>query len=391
MNTSTKEDTANKLKLKPDVSLYNRVEGVAPPSKTNFAQMELWIEFKTNSSGVAFRDPEDTTEEARRSAIEQGSFAPNTVEAMDARGQLAHYAGAQHSLQFRHFSFSVVIEGDCARFLRWDPAGTVVTAAFNYRENPEILAEFLWRFDQLSAKDRGHDDSIRPAQLEDDVDARVREKLQIKDKKIPLFEYDMPGLEGHAYGPQPPYQNRSLVSRCTRSLPVAWIPKAGVGSAEACTENHSVLGGNTRPGKDDSWSQERIVYMKDTWRFLSDSPGVDVLPEHEIYAKLHRAKTPNIPKLVAGADVPNGKTKTQEMVRAPWLCVKPRVSPYQHYRLVLGTVGRALSTFRCTKELVTGVLDGMKGVLTESYSHPNTLTNEHDSPLACVRCGKDPA
>ena len=179
MNTSTKEDTANKLKLKPDVSLYNRVEGVAPPSKTNFAQMELWIEFKTNSSGVAFRDPEDTTEEARRSAIEQGSFTPNTVEAMDARGQLAHYAGAQHSLQFRHFSFSVVVEGDCARFLRWDPAGTVVTAAFNYRENPEILAEFLWRFDQLSAKDRGHDDSIRPAQLEDDVDARVKEKSRI--------------------------------------------------------------------------------------------------------------------------------------------------------------------------------------------------------------------
>ncbi|KAH0834976.1 hypothetical protein J3R83DRAFT_10690 [Lanmaoa asiatica] len=295
VNTSTKEDTANKLKLKPDISLYNRVEGVAPANKTDFSRIELWMEFKTNSSGVAFRDPDDTTDESRRLAIEQGSFTPATVDGIDARGQLAHYAGAQHSLQFRHFSFSIVVEGDRARFLRWDPAGTVVTAAFNYRTSPEILAEFLWRFDQLEAKGRGHDESIRPAELEDDVDGRVREKLEIKDNKIPLFEYDLPGLDGmgHAYGPRPPYQNRSLVSRCTRSLPVVWIPRAGVKcGTNSCTESEPVPDTDLQPGEENSeeeddspWSRERIVFMKDTWRFLSDLPDIEVLPEHEIYCQ----------------------------------------------------------------------------------------------------------
>ena len=114
VNTSTKHDTVHNLKLKPDVSFYNRVEGVAAPDKTDFARMELWMEFKTNSSGVAFHDPNDPSEASRLLAIEQGSFTPATLDEIAARGQLTHYAGAHHSLQFRHFSFSVSVEGDRA-------------------------------------------------------------------------------------------------------------------------------------------------------------------------------------------------------------------------------------------------------------------------------------
>ena len=106
------------------------------------------MEFKAKSDGVAFQDPSDS-EESGRLAMEKRSFMPDTVDGMNTRGQLAHYASAQHSKQFRHFSFSVLVEGDRARFLRWDPAGTIVTAAFNYRTSPMLMAEFLWRFDHL--------------------------------------------------------------------------------------------------------------------------------------------------------------------------------------------------------------------------------------------------
>ena len=217
VNTSAKVDTMNNLNLKPDVSVYNRVEGVAPPDKTDFSRMELWMEFKTKNNGAAFQDPRGDTKEERLLAIERGSFALDTEAGNRARGQLAHYAGAQHSLQFRHFSFSIVVRGDHARFLRWDPSGTVVTAAFNYRANPELMAEFLWRFDHLSPRKRGHEESIQPVNLSPKVDARVREKLGIKDSNTPLYRYGIPGLigMGHAYGPRPPTQSRSLVSRCT--------------------------------------------------------------------------------------------------------------------------------------------------------------------------------
>lgn len=121
--------------------------------------------------------------------------------------------------------------------------------------------------------------------------------------------------------------------------------------------------------------------MKGTWRFVSNSPDVQVL--HEIYAALRKAGTPNIPKPVAGADVRNGKTKTQEMATAPWLCVTPRV-PHHHHRLVLGIVGRALTSFGCTKELITGILDAMKGAFMPSYLQLNTTDQRTQSLLACV-------
>lgn len=101
--------------------------------------------------------------------------------------------------------------------------------------------------------------------------------MQIDDK-IPLFEYDVPGLDGmdHVYGPQPPYQNQSLVSWYTCSLPVVRIPKAGVQGTRLYTESQPALDADAQPGRDDTkedktdpWSKERIVYMKDTWRFLT--------------------------------------------------------------------------------------------------------------------------
>ena len=378
VNTSKKEDTVNNLKLRPDISIYNRVEGVAPPDRADFSRMELWMEFKTNNNGAAFQDPRNDTEEARLLAIEKGSFTPDTEAGNLARGQLAHYAGAQHSLQFRHFSFSVVVQGDHARFLRWDPSGTVVTAAFNYRDNPKLMAEFLWRFDHLSAMKRGHDESIQPANLSPEVDARVREKLGIKDNNISLYKYEVPGLKGmgHAYGPRPPTQNRSLVNRCTRSLPVIWIPTDDVDCGTSTCGEVDSLGGrdaDPRTGGDKvvekgPWSEERTIYMKDTWRFLSDSPDVEVMAEHEIYEILHSHGTPNIPEHAAGGDVDGGRTQTQELVDAPWLCVRPRISPYQHYRLVHKIVGRPLFKFECTRQLVTAVFDAVQGTCTSGYA-----------------------
>ncbi|KAG9317803.1 hypothetical protein JVU11DRAFT_2026 [Chiua virens] len=339
VNTSNREDTVNGVKLKTDISIYNRDQSV--PNRTDFSQMELWIEFKSNN-GIAFRD---ITED-----LHAGPFTPATQQGKFIRGQLAHYAGAMHSMQFRNFSFSMLVETQSARFLRWDPSGAIVTAAFNYRAKPKLMAEFLWRFDHLSAQDRGHDPTVRPADLPNDVAARVRETLGIKRNDTALYRYELPGMvgSGYAYGPKLTTQNRSLVSRCTRNQPVVWIP----------TSDNVV--------KEGPWSQERKIYMKDTWRFLSNSPNIVVMPEHKIYEQLYSHKVPNIPEHVIGGDIDGGKTRTQEFVNAMWLCVdsEPRISPYQHYRLFHPVVGRPLYEFDCTRQLVTGVFHAL-----EAHSH----------------------
>ena len=367
--------TVNNVKLKTDISVYNRDDGVAPADRTDFSRMELWMEFKANKDGAPFRDPRDDTEESRLLATKNGSFTPASAEANMARGQLAHYAGAQHSLQFRHFSFSIVIHGDQARFLRWDPSGTVVTAAFNYRTKPRLMAEFLWRFDHLSPKQRGHDVSIQPANLTPDVDTRVRDQLGIKNKQTLLFKYELPGLDGmgYAYGPRPPTQNRSLASRCTRGSPVYWIPGEDVDGGSGTWNQPNERDADQQTGQDERkkgpWSEPRVIYMKDTWRFLSDLADVEVKAEHEIYAILHEHGTPNIPEHVAGGDVDGGRTQARDFSNAPWLCVKPRISPYQHYRLVHRVVGRVLFKFECTKQLVTAVFDALNGAPTPSSVH----------------------
>ena len=206
VNTSNKEDVMNDLKLRMDISVYNRIKSVSPPDRTDFSQMELWIEFKT--SGVAFKDPLDDSEESHQSAIKQGSFMPDTVNRVNTCGQLAHYAGAQHSKQFRHFSFSILVEGNTAHFLKWDPAGTVVTAAFNYCMSLTLMAEFLWQFDHLSARECGHDKSIQSVNLSSEINTWVWTNLGIKDENTPLYRYMLPGLKGrgYAYGPRLPSQ-----------------------------------------------------------------------------------------------------------------------------------------------------------------------------------------
>ena len=349
VNTSTKPDKVNGVNLKTDVSVYNRVDGVATSGRIDFSQMELWMEFKANNDGAGFRDPGHDTDKKR--FIEEGSFTPDTEEGWETRGQLAHYAGARHSVQFRHFSFSVFIQGENARFLRWDPSATVVTAAFNYREEPRLMADFLWQFNHLTPEQRGHDTSVQSVKLPLDVDKRVREKLEIKDNDLPLYRYEIPG--SYAYGPRPKTKNVSLASRCTRSLPVLWIPTEDVDNRAGSCEEPGFLserGVDQTAGQDkakeEPSSKERVIYMKDTWRFLSDSPDVEVLPEHEIYKILYEHGTPNIPEDVIGGDVDGGRTENCDLLddesTMEWLCVQPGVSPFQHYRMVHWIVGYPL-------------------------------------------------
>ena len=122
------------------------------------------------------------TRPTKKRFIEGESFTPGTEEGRETRGQLAHHAGAHHSMRFRHFSFSVFVQGEHVQFLRWDPSATVVTAALNYRKNPELMAKFFWWFNHLTPKQQGHDPSVQPAMLPHEVNECVRTELDIKDK-----------------------------------------------------------------------------------------------------------------------------------------------------------------------------------------------------------------
>ncbi|KAF9235367.1 hypothetical protein BU15DRAFT_78034 [Melanogaster broomeanus] len=327
--------------LKPDVSIFKK-EYVPDKNRADFSAMEMFVEFKKRGEDAPFTDPPDTSEAVRQAAIQSGSFESASVDAVKIRGQLTAYAIAHHGHQFRHFSFSIVIVGTQARFIRWDASAVVVTAQFDYNKNPEIMAKFFWQFSNLPAKLRGHDESVCPAELQTDVEESVRSGLNLVPE-TPLFRYSVPGLKGYAMALDHPILPDP--SSVARRAPYRSEPPIKQEEALAC---------------DPRWAVERAVYLKDCWRFISFAHNVQ--PEHEIYEMLNSKGIPNIPTLVCGGDVegPGSKTDTHTLVDEPWLCVELKVTPFIHYRLVLDVVGRPLTSFRCTKELVGGVLDAMK-------------------------------
>jgi hypothetical protein len=209
--------------------------------------------------------------------------------------------------------------------MRWDRAGAVATQLFPLHR----VAEFLWRYDKASSDDRGFDTSTTDT-LPSEIESTARDALRV-DSKIPLLQFSVPrGCEEvHYIGAKPVFGgNSSLTGRSTRAFPV-FDPET-----------------------------RRIVFLKDTWRI--DLPGM--VQEGDIYKQLHDAGVPKIAPFEVGADIPNHRTRTQDFVTKEWALPIPQaLRPHQHYRLVLGVVGRPLSSFTSTWELVRAIRDAICG------------------------------
>ncbi|KAH7920142.1 hypothetical protein BV22DRAFT_1040188 [Leucogyrophana mollusca] len=375
--------------LKPDISIYEHSCGRT--AVTDVSRMELWVEIKYDESFEPVLDPpqeqlDDLQDEEDKleDYLSKWQFECETVPTQRLRGQMTAYALAQLGIQFRDFAFSVLIVGKYARLIRWDRAGAVVSRRFDYIAGPSPLATFFFRFARASPERRGLDRSVRPAGLPSDADALVRKALKLKPQQL-LFEYTVPDdeestrlrmedpserkpLEPYTYfGPRTSFPSRSLIGRSTRTLPVFDL------------------------------RSKRVVFLKDTWRVAVD----DIDKEGDTYRKLHRHKVPHIAPFDRGNDVGGigGITVTQQMVEEAWAC-KPQweVTGHIHYRMVLGVVGRVLTTFNCTFELVSGMSDAIEAhkyayesakVLHRDVSAGNIILTASDALLIDWDLSKD--
>lgn len=90
-----------------------------------------------------------------------------------SQARLACCAGEIQLYQHRLFLFTIWIQRDWVRLMRWDRRLLVVSSAFNYVENPTYLSEFLRRFAKSSASQRGHDPSVTLA-TKPEIDTLLR-------------------------------------------------------------------------------------------------------------------------------------------------------------------------------------------------------------------------
>jgi hypothetical protein len=278
--------------------------------------METHIEVKFDENDDAFRD--DIAE----------SFEHDTEASKDTKGQITSYAVAQLATQFRVHIFTILVCGGYARLLRWDRSGAVVTSAFDYCDR--YLGEFFWRYDQASAKDRGMDLSVsNPSQAETEL-ARQSLKCGVEHLLVKFAVHnDNNGEISYYIGGKPTFKaNASPTGRATCTFLVYDL------------EN------------------KRVVFLKDTWRI----DLANVVKEGEIYQSLHKANVSHIAPFVCGGDIPHHRTCTQDFTSKHWArLIERSLRPHQHYRVVLGVVGRDLTSFDSTWEMVNAIRDAVQG------------------------------
>jgi hypothetical protein len=136
--------------IKPDVAVYRKGDRV---SGLDYGALELWVEFKTSL------DPFKGVSGADLSAIAKKKDAKDDTEREQAVGQIIAYAVEHMGSGYFTHSFSVSIFGNCARLIRWDRAGAIVSDSFDYVHGKQLV-EFFLRFDQLSPEQRGRDPTV---------------------------------------------------------------------------------------------------------------------------------------------------------------------------------------------------------------------------------------
>ncbi|TCD63086.1 hypothetical protein EIP91_006013 [Steccherinum ochraceum] len=89
--------------------------------------------------------------------IEFSNGLPNTA----VYGKLAFQAAALMYRQHRTHVFSIYVFGKKARIFKWNRLQVVVTKAFEYRKEQDLLAVFFFNYARISPEGRGWDTSIQ--------------------------------------------------------------------------------------------------------------------------------------------------------------------------------------------------------------------------------------
>jgi hypothetical protein len=288
---------------------------INPTSGLDSSLAEFFIEFKGS------RDQDPFIADKPSSTEDPLVLVPQTPTSLVA-GQITAYATLIMGAQYRTHTFLVLVVRDFARLLRWDRGGAVFTERIYYDEQPHLL-DFLVRYNYADRKARGHDVTVRTATAEEQQQARTTvDELKPVERLLTVTIQDPADPQPRLYVICAPSARPQIpVGRWTRTS-IAF----------------------------DCQNKER-VFLKDSWRVLAG----DIVPEGKIYTRLWVNLVPNIPRCLDSGDVGDKTyhtTRTHSFV-ADDLPIK--ITPHRHYRLVLDTVGRKLTCFKSSKEMVHAI------------------------------------
>ncbi|KAF5386277.1 hypothetical protein D9757_008595 [Collybiopsis confluens] len=297
-------------RIKPDLSYYANSNVPSPEHPTDSSKMLGFLEFKNDPLDEPFSD-------------NHPKFEPDSVKPRDTRGQIAVYNTSIAASQFRTRVFSAFINRSSCRLMCATRSGTSVTRSFDYTNDPS-LATFFWRLSHSSPETRGIDTTFCRI-TEEDADVKAaRVALHLEDKAVVyrVSVVDEVSNKTSFFLVSEPFTTShfSPTGRCSRCFLAYDVPR------------------------------DKVVLLKDHWRV----EGYD--PEGCTYRALNSIPVPNIPNLLTAGNVSGcpGSTCGDEV-----FLEHHRHRIHHHYRLVLDTVGRSLTHFNSTWQLVCAIRDAL--------------------------------
>ncbi|CCM00602.1 uncharacterized protein FIBRA_02638 [Fibroporia radiculosa] len=420
-----KGDTGAGSRQKVDAALF-REEDVPHliAKRPNWEKQRLWIEFKRELSG------NDPFEE-----LASGGSSPFEASALQRRrnrGQIISYAEEIFRKQHRCFLISVLLLGDYARLLYWDRAGACVSERFNYRQRPELLGDFLWRYSHLTDVQQGLDPSVTWVSKGSAEYHRMQNALQsVEEVALYVKEYFKKSIEvvkgvnewcgwkiavsaekalssysNNSDNAEPPPPRVGSQSSDSSDRPSAAIVESTTSSVDADSTHYYLVGRPhfIAPGMAGRGTRGYVAYdpERNTFVFLKDAWRIDLLEidkEGEVLALLNQKNLMNVPTLVCHRDVYSEVESASGTQRQPQSTVTQRyrkapvvpatthnpMKTHTHYRLVVEEVGRPLEDFANGREMVRIVWDcviahrdavELAGILHRDISTGNILLLE---------------
>ncbi|VDC00968.1 unnamed protein product [Peniophora sp. CBMAI 1063] len=364
---------------KVDISAVYRSSSDVDPSKIipSFSNLRLAVELKLESQDIVV-DPRGTTPEERQTE----GFEHQVLAAIRARGQLAHYALQHFQHQERSHVWSLVFIGLEARLLRFDHSGVLVSERFDWTTG-STLTEILWRLDRSfdcdAGLDEGVDTSVVPLQKDDSENVEgARAAFAVEKEQIPYPLTD-----------ETPLRKVYVWDDSTVTAPGDIPQKRALIAAPAHHHSNSPVGRFTMCYPAYDLESESVCWVKEAWRL--DEPGFE--KESETYATLAKLNGMgrHIPEILCAGDVRDEKgeirvTRTQDYLGQPWAALAENVHRYVHFRIVFKTIGRPLTTFKNTRELI----QVLKDVLDAHYiAYKFGKILHRDISIGNVLIGKD--
>lgn len=298
-------------------------------------------------------------------------FMADSDGAEQARGQIAEYAATVMRVQRRQFLFMIVIIGRCARILRWDRVGAVVSEPINFVADPRSMFRFLFKYGNMKDGERGYDPT---AELASPSDIE-----QMKTCKPQLSKRHQAYLDDMLSGGWLLYKIRIPASDIIRpeDLKSMKAKSATVSASESpatleldegspsSEPRYFVIGkpryaSNSPTGRSTGafvaydLARDQLVFYKDTWRWE------DSRTEGEVYKHLHRRGVRQIATPVAEGDV-RLEDGTVQRTRTQGFFAPPKAQARVHYRLICEEVGRPLESYQTVKEMLHVILGALIG------------------------------